>query len=210
MGKLGRLVVIAGNICAAKSTVTKELGFEQFLEPSAQDNEHLTDFYDNPALYAEVLQFYIFKKRFLALMKALVMVLMGYDVFIDRSIWDDFIFVNINFITGNFSKESFYDYCQLRQILIDGLKFPSAFVYLDVTVEECLRRNRELRQNACESGLTAEYLQGLEDGYKLIKEEALSMDIPWITLDWNNFGSVETIKEAIAKIENYPDDAPGS
>jgi len=201
----GRLFVISGNICAGKSYVIRALGCEAFIEPSAQDNEYLDDFYSDPKRFAEVMQFYILHKRYKVLIQALYLVLQGEDVFLDRAIWDDFVFVWKNYEDGNFSSQALEEYVRLRDFLIEELHFPSAFIYLDVSVEECLRRNREMRQNKCESGLTADYLQGLQEGYEFIRREARAKNVPWFTIDWNNFGTADDIRNVVKDIEPYPD-----
>lgn len=205
--EIGRIIIIGGNICAGKSFVTKRLGYEEFVEPSADNNPWLAKFYADPKRYAEVVQNYILRERFKLLLKALSMVLMGFDVFVDRQVWDDAVFVTKNYEDGNYSDEGYRQYFEMRDFLIKELNFPSAFVYLDVSVDECLRRNKQMRQNACESGLTADYLQGLEEGYEKIRREAQSKGIPWIVLDWNAFGQPEEIVHAISKVKRYTSDA---
>lgn len=205
--RLGRLFVIGGNICAGKSTVAEALGSGEFVEPSAENNKWLTKFYDNPLRYGEVMQFYILRKRFGSLIKAFQRVEKGEDVYLDRAVWDDFVFVWKNWVDGNFSDEALETYKQFRKILIDDLQFPSAFVYLDVKVLECLRRNREQRRNGCESGLTEEYLSGLEVGYEIVREEVTEYGIPWIVLNWNQFGSPSVIETAVRDVPRYEETA---
>lgn len=203
MSNIGRLFVVGGNICAGKSTVVKELGSAEFVEPSAENNKWLAKFYEDKPRYGEVMQFYIMRKRFRSVIQAFGRVLTGDDVYLDRAVWDDFVFVWKNWIDGNFSDEALASYKELRTLLIDDLQFPSAFVYLDVKPLECLRRNREQRQNECESGLTEEYLVGLETGYGIVKNEAISKGIPWIELDWNKFGKSSDIQEAVHHVPHY-------
>lgn len=204
---LGRLFVVGGNICAGKSTVVKALGSAEFVEPSAEDNKWLSKFYDDKPRYGEVMQFYILRKRFASLIKAFKRVANGDDVYLDRAVWDDFVFVWKNWVDGNFSDEALETYKEFRKILIDDLQFPSAFVYLDVKVLECLRRNREQRQNDCESGLTEEYLSGLEVGYDIVRKEVIQHGIPWIVLDWNKFGRCSDIETAISTVPHYEQSA---
>jgi len=207
LSSLGRLFVVAGNICAGKSTVVKELGCGEFIEPSAEDNEWLVRFYSDPKRYGEVMQYYLMQKRFSCLMRAFQRVLKGEDVYLDRAVWDDFVFVWKNFVDGCFSNEAFETYKEMRRMLVEELQFPSAFVYLDVTVTECLRRNREERQNACEGGLTPGYLHGLEKGYEIVMNEALDRGIPWFILDWNKFGTATEIRSVVQYTPRYTHDA---
>ena len=205
--RLGRLFVGAGNICAGKSHMTRALGFPQFVEPGEGTNPWLPKFYSDPKRYGEVMQAYILRQRFLMLMDALKLVLQGHDVYMDRQVWDDSVFVEANWKNGDYSQEGYEEYHELRNYLIEELQFPTAFVYLDVDVDECLRRNRQMRQNDCESGLTSTYLKLLEEGYKRVEFEAKQKQIPWFTLDWNHFGTLEKIIEAVEDCPHYTTEA---
>lgn len=204
----GRLIVIAGNICSGKSYLTRALGFGEYVEPGEGTNPWLAAFYGDPVTYGETMQFWILRQRLRILFEALRRVGAGETVFLDRSIWDDWIFVRANRLLGSFGAEAAEAYERIRALLLRDVPFPSAFVYLEASVDECLRRNRSMRQHDCEAGLQAPYLQLLEDGYDSVRREAEGRGIPWFVLPWERFGTAAQVLAAVRGVPGYPADHP--
>lgn len=204
----GRLVVVAGNICSGKSYLTRALGFPEYVEPGEGTNPWIAAFYADPVQYGEVMQFWILRYRLRTLLGALRRVEAGETVFLDRSIWDDWIFVRANRLLGSFGAEAAEAYERARALLLHDVPFPSAFVYLDASVGECLRRNRSMRQNDCESCLDAPYLTLLEEGYAKVRAEAEGRGVPWFVMPWEYFGTKDQVLRRLDGVPGYPADHP--
>jgi deoxyadenosine kinase len=69
-------------------------------------------------------------------------------------------------------------------------------IHLDVSPEESLRRIG-LRNRECEKSITLEYLTDLKAAYEDFLDE-ISMFIPVIRVDWNEFRPVEEVVDKIA------------
>ena len=56
------------------------------------------------------------------------------------------MFAEKNFVDGNFSREGYDYYLQLRERMLSSLPAPHALVYLDTSAEVCYDRIHKLRQ----------------------------------------------------------------
>ena len=94
------MLVLAGTIGAGKSSLAKALGehfgTEVFYE-SVDDNPVLDLYYKDPQKYAFLLQIYFLNKRFRSIKKAYT----DDNNVLDRSIFEDALFLNLNFKNGN-------------------------------------------------------------------------------------------------------------
>lgn len=148
------MIVTAGTIGVGKSTFTKiisdELGTKPFYEPVG-DNPVLPLYYDNPKKYGFLLQIYFLNKRFNLIKEAYK----ENNNVLDRSIYEDYLFTQINYENGNMEKQEFDVYKDLLNNMmqeIDGLpkKAPDLLVYLyadfDTILDRVAMRGREFEQ----------------------------------------------------------------
>lgn len=148
------MIVTAGTIGVGKSTFTEiisnELGTKPFYEPVG-DNPVLPLYYQNPKKYGFLLQIYFLNKRFDLIKQAYK----ENNNVLDRSIYEDYLFTQINYENGNMAKQEFDVYKDLLDNMmqeIDGLpkKAPDLLVYLyadfDTILERVAMRGREFEQ----------------------------------------------------------------
>jgi len=199
----GRLVILEGNISAGKTSLAKglahELGYQVFLEPTVT-NPYLAKFYAEPKKYALVMQIWLLRQRFRTYVTALQHLLsFGGGIILDRSVFSDWVFAEKNRIDGNISPEGFLYYLELRKQMLQNLPLPTDLVYLDVSAEVCLDRVHKLRGRECESGIPIDYLRGLDRCYNDFLQYMQRKGTAVVRLDWNQFGSVHAVADALAR-----------
>lgn len=166
------MIVLAGMIGAGKTTMTEHLaeylGTEAFYE-SVDDNPILDRFYEDPKRWGFSLQIFFLNKRFEAIKEAL----MNDNNVLDRSIYEDALFTEINNLQGNISDIDLNIYNQLLDNMMEELKglpkkAPDLLVYLDADFSTILdhikQRGREFEQWEDNEGLL-EYYQTLYNNY---------------------------------------------
>ena len=166
------MIVTAGTIGVGKSTFTKiisdELGTKPFYEPVG-DNPVLPLYYQDPKKYGFLLQIYFLNKRFNLIKEAYK----ENNNVLDRSIYEDYLFTQINYENGNMAKQEFGVYEDLLSNMmeeIDGLpkKSPDLLVYLyadfDIILDRVKLRGREYEQIDENPGLK-DYYQTLWSKY---------------------------------------------
>ena len=160
-----RLVLVAGNIGAGKTTITEKLGerlgWETGFE-SVADNPYLPDFYANMAQWSFHLQVFFLGHR---AEQHIVAANMHRSAILDRSIYEDFyIFTRALHRLGNMTERDYLAYKRVFDLVVKGLPKPDLLVYLwapvDVLVHRIRSRGREI-----ESGISSEYLSLLESFY---------------------------------------------
>ncbi|PFX23226.1 Deoxyguanosine kinase [Stylophora pistillata] len=139
-----QLVIVEGNIGVGKSTLScqlaRKLNYRVFLEPSAK-NPYLAKFYKDPKKYALKLQLWIFKQRFRTYIAATKHVLQtGQGVLLDRSVFSDTVFAEVNFQQGTISSEGYEYYKDLKKKALQSVPIPHTTLYLDVSPETCTQR----------------------------------------------------------------------
>ena len=97
------MIVLAGTIGAGKSSLAKALGehlkTDVFYE--AVDNNPVLDlYYQDPQKYAFLLQIYFLNKRF----ESIKMAYRQDNNVLDRSIFEDELFLTLNYKNGNVTK----------------------------------------------------------------------------------------------------------
>lgn len=138
------VIVLAGMIGAGKTSYTKviadRLGTEPFYE-QVDHNPVLEKFYASPKEWAFSLQIYFLNSRFKSIKAAL------YDDnnVLDRSIYEDALFTEINHQQGNISSVNMDIYRDLLENMMEELagtpkKAPDLLVYLDGSFETILSR----------------------------------------------------------------------
>ncbi|RZI49860.1 deoxynucleoside kinase [Lactococcus kimchii] len=161
------LIVLAGTIGAGKSSLAKALGehlqTDVFYE--AVDNNPVLDlYYQDPQKYAFLLQIYFLNKRFESIKRAY----QQDNNVLDRSIFEDELFLTLNYKNGNVTKTELDIYKELLDNMLEELegmpkKRPDLLVYIDVSFETMLtriaQRGRSFEQIETQAGLKAYYHQ---------------------------------------------------
>lgn len=138
------VIVLAGMIGAGKTSYTEaiaeRLGTQPFYE-QVDHNPVLEKFYESPQEWAFSLQIYFLNSRFRSIKAAL------YDDnnVLDRSIYEDALFTEINHQQGNISAVNMEIYRDLLDNMMEELegtpkKAPDLLVYLDGSFETILSR----------------------------------------------------------------------
>jgi len=193
---------VEGNIGVGKSTLAcqlaRQLNYKVFLEPTTK-NPYLAKFYENPKKYALKLQLWIFRQRFRTYIAATEHVLKsGQGVLLDRSVFSDAVFAEVNYQQGSISQEGYEYYKELRKQALKAVLIPHTTLYLDVSPETCneriLGRGRDY-----ESGIPLEYLKGLDASYHKFLDEMRNVGSRVLVYDWTDFGYKYEVAEDIKK-----------
>lgn len=138
------LIVLAGTIGAGKSSLAKalgeHLGTDVFYE--AVDNNPVLDlYYQDPKKYAFLLQIFFLNKRFQSIKEAYK----ADNNILDRSIFEDELFLTLNYKNGNVTKTELEIYKELLANMLEELegmpkKSPDLLVYIDVSFDKMLER----------------------------------------------------------------------
>jgi len=160
-----RIVVVAGNIGAGKTSLTERLGarlgwltaFE-----SVADNPYLPDFYADMEKWSFHLQVFFLGHRAEQYLQAAKD---QNSVILDRSIYEDaMIFSRALHHMGNLNERDYFAYQRIFNLVVANLPSPDLLIYLkcpvDVLVKRIRRRAREI-----ETGISVEYLNLLESFY---------------------------------------------
>lgn len=138
------LIVLAGTIGAGKSSLAAALGqhpgTDVFYE--AVDNNPVLDlYYQDPKKYAFLLQIFFLNKRFQSIKEAYK----ANNNVLDRSIFEDELFLTLNYKNGNVTKTELDIYKELLANMLEELegmpkKRPDLLVYIDVSFDKMLER----------------------------------------------------------------------
>ena len=160
-----RLIVVAGNIGAGKTSLTERLGarlgWETAFE-SVSDNPYLPDFYADMRTWSFHLQIFFLGHRsdqYLDLARS------ERSAILDRSIYEDaYIFARALHHLGNLNERDYLAYRRVFDLIVSTLPPPNLLINLkapvDVLVERIRRRGRDI-----ETGITADYLNLLDSFY---------------------------------------------
>ena len=161
-----RLVLVAGNIGAGKTSLTERigarLGWRSGFE-SVADNPYLSDFYADMHAWSFHLQIFFLGHRAEQYLEA------SHDArsaILDRSIYEDFyIFARALHHMGNLAERDYLSYNRLFDLVVDSLPRPDLLVYLKAPVPVLMNRIRRRARNI-ETGISAEYLSLLDSFYE--------------------------------------------
>lgn len=161
-----RLVIVAGNIGAGKTSLTERiggrLGWESAYE-SVVDNPYLPDFYADMHAWSFHLQIYFLGHRaeqYLDVAKN------SQSVILDRSIYEDaYIFARALHHMGNISERDYLAYGRVFDLVVKSLPAPDLLIYLQAPVSVLMERIRR-RGRDIETGITGDYLELLESFYE--------------------------------------------
>lgn len=160
-----RLILVAGNIGAGKTSLTERigarLGWETAYE-SVVDNPYLPDFYADMRAWSFHLQVFFLGHR---AEQHLDLMALPQSAILDRSIYEDaYIFARALHHMGNIDERDYLAYRKVFDLIVKNLPPPDLLIYLNapvsVLVERIHRRGRSI-----ESGITYEYLSLLETFY---------------------------------------------
>ena len=215
------LITASGVIGCGKSSLTKvlskDLGSKAFFEP-VKDNPVLPLFYEgnkrveeglaktNP--YAFLLQIYFLNMRFKSIKEAM----QEDNNVLDRSIYEDSIFMKMNYEQGHTSKVEWDIYKNLFQNMMEELpyashkKAPDLMIYIDVDystmIKRIAKRGRDYEQVKDNSSLVNYYKDLIASYKKWIATYDIS---PLLTIDGNHtdfVGNEEDRQNVLDKIES--------
>lgn len=161
-----KYVVVAGNIGAGKSSLTRVLGdyfkWETFFE-SVGDNPYLADFYNDMQRWSFHLQVYFLTSRF-KLQRYITE--SARSIIQDRSIYEDAeIFArNLNNL-GYMSDRDYDSYKELFDIMSGYLRPPDLLIYLQASVPTLVKHIQSRGRNF-ESSIRIDYLERLNVLYE--------------------------------------------
>lgn len=194
-----RLLLVAGNIGAGKTSITQRLGERLGWETgyeSVADNPYLGDFYGDMAAWAFHLQVFFLGHRAEQHLAAWGST---QSAILDRSIYEDYyIFTRALHRLGNMNERDYRSYERAFHLITRTLPPPHLLIYLKapvgVLVQRIQRRGREI-----ESGITAEYLSLLDELYE---EWLHNFDLcPVLTISSNDLNFVDRAEHLDIVIE---------
>jgi deoxyadenosine/deoxycytidine kinase len=161
-----RLLLVAGNIGAGKTSITQRLGERMGWQTgfeSVADNPYLADFYTDMQAWAFHLQIFFLGHR---AEQHLEMAASPRSAIIDRSIYEDYhIFARALYHLGNVRERDYFSYQRLYDLVVNSLPRPDLLIYLKAPVsvlsERIHRRARDI-----ETGITLDYLTLLDSFYE--------------------------------------------
>lgn len=161
-----RLVLVAGNIGAGKTSLTERLGARlgwRTAYESVADNPYLPDFYANMKTWSFHLQVFFLGHR---AEQYLELVADRQSAISDRSIYEDaYIFARALHHLNNLSERDYLAYRRLFDLVVDNLPAPDLLIYLKCSVASLMERIQQ-RGREMESTITADYLSLLESFYE--------------------------------------------
>jgi deoxyadenosine/deoxycytidine kinase len=160
-----RLVIVAGNIGAGKTSLAERLsermGWRGAFE-SVADNPYLADFYTNMRQWSFHLQIFFLGHRATQYLK---MANEPQSVIFDRTIYEDeYIFARALYHMGNVEERDYLSYRRVFDLITSQLPPPDLLIYLKAPVPVLMKRIQS-RARSIETGITAEYLSLLESFY---------------------------------------------
>lgn len=202
-----RLILVAGNIGAGKTSLTERLGERmgwRTAYESVADNPYLPDFYADMRAWSFHLQVFFLGHRAEQHME---LAADPRPAIIDRSIYEDaFIFARALQIMGNLSERDYATYRQLFDLVVKKLPPPSLLIHLKAPVEVLMKRIHR-RGRAIESSISADYLTLLETLYD---EWMQAFDLcPVLTIRTDDLDFVHHSKALDEVIERIQDKLAG-
>lgn len=202
-----RLILVAGNIGAGKTSLTERigerLGWRTAFE-SVADNPYLPDFYQNMQAWSFHLQIFFLGHR---ADQHLELAADPLSAICDRSIYEDaYIFARALNHLGNLNERDYLAYRRLFDLVVRNLPPPDLLIYLrapvPVLMERIHRRARDI-----ESGISSEYLTLLESYYD---EWMANFDIcPVLTIKTDDLDFVHKAKHLDTVVQYIQDKLAG-
>jgi deoxyadenosine/deoxycytidine kinase len=202
-----RLIVVAGNIGAGKTSLTERigarLGWTTGYE-SVSDNPYLPDFYADMKTWSFHLQVYFLGHR---ARQYLDLAGDSRSVILDRSIYEDaYIFARALHHLGDLGERDYLAYRRLFELVVQSLPVPNLLIYLKAPVDVLMERIRQ-RARGMETGITADYLSLLDSFYD---EWLASFDLcPVLTIRSDNLDYVHQPQALDLVLERIQDKLSG-
>jgi deoxyadenosine/deoxycytidine kinase len=202
-----RMVLLAGNIGAGKTSLTERLGSRlnwQTAFESVSDNPYLPDFYADMRSWSFHLQVFFLGHRaqqYLDLFHA------PQSAILDRSLYEDaYIFARALHHLGNLDERDYLAYRRVFDLVVKHLPPPDLLIYVKapvpVLINRIQRRGREM-----ESGISPDYLSLLENFYD---EWLQSFDLcPVLTIRTDDLDFVHKPKHLDVVVERIQDKLAG-
>ncbi len=202
-----RLVVVAGNIGAGKTSLTERLGERlgwQTAFESVSDNPYLADFYEDMRSWSFHLEIFFLGHR---AEQYLQIATSPGSAILDRSIYEDaHIFARAMHHLNNLEERDYLSYRRVFQLLVATLPSPNLLIHLRAPVEVLMERIRR-RGRAIESGISTEYLALLESFYD---DWMASFDIcPVLTIHSDDLDFVHKKKHLDMVVDRIQDKLAG-
>ena len=161
-----RLILLAGNIGAGKTSLTERtgerLGWKTAYE-SVADNPYLPNFYENMKDWAFHLQVYFLGHR---AEQHIYLAELPESAILDRSIYEDaYIFARALNHMDNLSDRDYQAYLRLYRLIVAHLPKPDLLIYLQAPVSVLMERIRR-RARDIETSIDEGYLNLLERFYE--------------------------------------------
>lgn len=177
-------IAIEGLIGVGKSTFIRE-GAEKFgLTPvfeSVEDNPFLSRYYGNPERWAYTLQMHFLYDRYLKHLPN--------QILLDRSIYGDLCFAEIQRDNGYMDKSEFDLYRKHFQILTSNLPPLDLCIHLDVSVEMVVERIKK-RGRGYESDIPVSYLMTLSEQLERLPSY-LPKNTRYVRVPWGDMNESE-------------------
>ncbi len=202
-----RLVIVAGNIGAGKTSLTERIGSRMGWKSafeSVSDNPYLPDFYADMRSWSFHLQVFFLGHR---AQQYLDMASLPQSVILDRSIYEDaYIFARALYQLGNLSERDFLSYQRVFNLIVDNLPPPDLLILLKAPVEVLVARIQR-RARSIESGISAEYLALLDSFYD---DWIQSFDVcPVLTIRTDDLDFVHKAKHLDIVVQRIQDKLTG-
>jgi deoxyadenosine/deoxycytidine kinase len=202
-----RLVIVAGNIGAGKTSLTERIGSRMGWKSafeSVSDNPYLPDFYADMRSWSFHLQVFFLGHR---AQQYLDMAALPQSVILDRSIYEDaYIFARALYQLGNLSERDFLSYQRVFNLIVDNLPPPDLLILLKAPVEVLVARIQR-RARSIESGISAEYLALLDSFYD---DWIQSFDVcPVLTIRTDDLDFVHKAKHLDIVVQRIQDKLTG-
>jgi deoxyadenosine/deoxycytidine kinase len=175
-------VVIEGNIGAGKTTLAKRISEEfnaRLILERFADNPFLPKFYREPEKYSFPLELSFLASRYKQLKEELV----PQDLFKSFTVADYYFMKSLVFAATTLEGDEYNLYRQIFYIIYGSLPKPDIFVYLHLTPERLLQ-NIAKRGRTYEGGITAGYLQKIQESYFSFFRQ--NPDNKYVIIDVNN------------------------
>ncbi len=160
-----RLILVAGNIGAGKTSLTERigecLGWMTAYE-SVSDNPYLADFYKDMRAWSFQLQVFFLGHR---AQLHLDMANSPQSAILDRSIYEDaYIFSRALHHMGNLSERDYLSYKRVFDLVVSKLPAPDLLIYLKAPVPVLIERIQRRARNM-ETGISQDYMELLDSFY---------------------------------------------
>jgi len=197
MNRRKKVVIVEGIIGAGKSSLTMELGAALgestliLMEPDEADdaNPYLSDFYDDPARWALIMQAHLLQARYRMHLNAQWHAMSGEGhAILDRSYFGDTCFARLLFGGGQMTEREFNTYRSIYHAMTATVLLPNVCVRLlvapEVSLERINRRMSAREGRRCESTISLKYLMDLDREIShmvsVLRQEGVTIiDMPW-------------------------------